>query len=146
MWRGICIIDAFIYLYLLYLWVGNTLYLFSCTYTHVHVYVKWRLLLIWLSLSRFITFFFLEPPRISFPDHRAVPAPGFCDSQLDKPFVSEDVGVGVCVSPGSTVLIDCEINGNPRPMPTVQWLYNGTSYLLINIMNIHSTLPYYTGL
>ena len=34
----------------------------------------------------------------------------------------EDVGVNLCVSVGTTVLLDCEVNADACPAPNVTWL------------------------
>ncbi len=54
-----------------------------------------------------------------------VPAPGQCDTQRDRSFVNEDVGVNLCVSPAADVLVDCVLYGNSKPMATVEWIFNG---------------------
>ena len=64
-------------------------------------------------------------PRILFPDHPMVPAPGFCDDQTDRSFVEEDVGVGLCVSTGTDILIHCQTDGLAIPDPDIIWSYRG---------------------
>ncbi len=86
-----------------------------------------------LEVFHFLLFLFLssESPRIAFPNHRMLPAPGQCDSQFDRSFVSEDVGVNLCISPATRVIVDCVVNGEPKPAATIEWRFNGKQIVIV---------------
>lgn len=54
-----------------------------------------------------------------------VPALGFCDNQESRTFVAEDVGVNLCLSVGTRVLLDCVVEDRAFPSPDVVWSRNG---------------------
>jgi uncharacterized protein YodC (DUF2158 family) len=63
-------------------------------------------------------------PTIRFPVHSLLPADGFCDNQESKLFVNEDVGVHLCLTTGTRVLLDCEVSSDSIPSAEVFWTNN----------------------
>ena len=73
---------------------------------------------------------FIVPPTIKSPSHVMLPAPGFCDNQESRLFVNEDVGVNLCLTIGTRVLLDCEVDDFIHPAPDVIWSKNGKNIFL----------------